>query len=45
MLQKLPIALVQVNADNTSEKLLNETKQIGYFLYWEKEVTKKYATI
>ena len=33
MLQKLPIALVQVNADNLSEKLLNETKQIGYFLY------------
>ena len=32
MLQKLPIALVQVNTDNTSENLLNETKQIGYFL-------------
>ena len=28
MLQKLPIALTQVKAVNTSENLLNETRQI-----------------
>ena len=33
MLQRLPIALVQVCAGNNSENLLNKTKQIIYFLY------------
>ena len=33
MLQRLPIALAQVKADNNSEKLLNEIKQIAYSLY------------
>ena len=41
MLQRLPIALAQVKAGNTSEKLLNEVRQIIYSFYREKEVTKK----
>ena len=32
MFHRLSIALVQVKAGNTSEKLLNETRQIIYFL-------------
>ena len=39
MLQKLPIALAQGKAGNTSEKLLNEIRQIIYFLYRVKVVT------
>ena len=45
MLQRLPIALAQVKAGNTSEKLLNKIHQIIYFLYcsyWVKKTTKKY---
>ena len=43
MLQRLPIALAQVEAGNTSENLLNvnEIRQIIYYLYRAKEVTKK----
>ena len=41
MLQKLPIALVQVKAGNTSENLLYEMRQIIYSLYRAKEITKK----
>ena len=41
MLQRLPIALAQVKAGNTSETLLNEIRQIRYSLYRENEVTKK----
>ena len=41
MLQKLPIALAQVKAGNTSENLLNEIRQIIYSLYREKEIAKK----
>ena len=37
MLQRLPIALTQVKAGNTSENLLNEIKQIMYSLYREKK--------
>ena len=33
MLQRLPIALAQVKAENTSENLLNEIRQIIYSLY------------
>ena len=32
MLQRLPIALAQVKAGNTSENLLNEIRQIIYYL-------------
>ena len=41
MLQRLPIALAQVKAGNTSEDLLNEIRQIIYSLYRAKEITKK----
>ena len=40
MLQRLPIALAQVKAGNTSKNLLNEIRQIIYFLYQTKEITK-----
>ena len=42
MLQRLPIDLAQVNADNNSENLLNEIKQIVYSLYQSKKLLKKY---
>ena len=41
MFQRLPIALAQVKAGNTSENLLNEIRQIMYSLYRAKEITKK----
>ena len=37
MLQRLPIALAQVKAGNTSENLLNEIRQIINPLYQEKK--------
>ena len=40
-LQRLPIALAQVKAGNNSEILLNEIRQIVYFLYQSKQITKK----
>ena len=40
MLQRIPIALVQVKADNTSENLLKEVRQIIYSLHRTKEVPK-----
>ena len=33
MLQRLPIALAQIKAGNTSDNLLNEIRQIIYSLY------------
>ena len=41
MLQRLPIALAQVNAGNNSENLLNEIGQIVYSLYQSKQIIKK----
>ena len=41
MLQRLPIALAQVKAGNTSENLLNEIRQIIYPLHQAKQITKK----
>ena len=41
MLQRLPLALAQVKAGNTSEYLLNEIRQIIHSLYGAKEITKK----
>ena len=41
MLQRLPIALGQVKAGNTSDNLLNEIRQSIYSLYRPKEITKK----
>ena len=40
MLQRLPLALAQVKAGNTSEKLLKEIRQITYYLHRENEITK-----
>ena len=40
MLQRLPIALVQVKDGNNSESLLNEISQIVYSLYQSKQITK-----
>ena len=45
MLQRLPIALAQVKAGNTSENLLNEIDKL-YILWIEKgKLVKKYTTI
>ena len=45
MLQRLPIATAQVKAGNNSEDILNEIRQIVYFLYQSKEKSlKKYTT-
>ena len=41
MIQRLPVALAQVKAGNTSENLLNEIRQIICSLYQAKEITKK----
>ena len=41
MLQRLPIDLAQVEADNNSESLLYEIRQIIYSLYQSKEIAKK----
>ena len=41
ILQRLPIALAQVKASNTSENLLNEVRQVIYSLYQAEEFTKK----
>ena len=41
MLQRLPITLTQVKAGNTSENLLIEIRQIIYFSYRAKEISKK----
>ena len=41
MLQRLPIALAQVKASNTSENLLNEIRKIIQSLYRENEIPKK----
>ena len=43
MLQRLPVALTQVKAGNTSENLLNEIRQI--FCVEQKKFLKKYRTI
>ena len=43
MLQRLPIALAQVQAGNNSQNLLNEIRQIVYSLYQSKVITKKYT--
>ena len=45
MLKRLQLALTQVKAGNTSEKLLNEIIKIIHSLHHEKELTKKYMTI
>ena len=41
MLQILQIAPAQVKAGNNSESLLSEIRQVVYYLYQSKEITKK----
>ena len=41
MLQRFPIALAQIKAGNNSESLLNEMRQIVYYMCQSKEITKK----
>ena len=41
MLQRFPIALAQIKAGNNSGTLLNENRQIVYFLYRSKQITNK----
>ena len=40
MLKRIPIALAQIKAGNNSERLLNEFRQIVYYLYRSKKITK-----
>ena len=40
-LQRLPIALAQLKSRNNSEILLNEIRQIVYYLHQFKQITKK----
>ena len=41
MLQRLPVALAQVKAGNTSENFLNEIREVIYSSYKAKEIIKK----
>ena len=41
MLQRLPIALAQIKAENNSKSILKGIRQVVYFLYQSKEITKK----
>ena len=41
MLQRLPIAVAQVEAGNTSKNLVNEIRPIIYFLYQAKKFPKE----
>ena len=41
MLKRLPIALAQIKAGKNLECLLNEIRQIVYYLYQSKEIIKK----
>ena len=43
LLQRLRIALAQVKTGNSSENLSNKIRQIVYFLYQSKKITKKYT--
>ena len=45
MLRKLPIALAQVKAGNTSENFLIEIRQIMYFCIEKKKLLKVYNDI
>ena len=41
MFQRLPIALAQVKAGNTSDNLWKQIREIVYSLYQAKEIIKK----
>ena len=40
MLSRFPISLAQLKAENNSEKLKNEVRQLLYSLYRSKKLTK-----
>ena len=40
MIQRLPLLSSEISADDNSESLLNEIRQIVYSLYQSKEITK-----
>ena len=42
MLSRLPITLTQLKAGNNSEKLKNEIRQLLYFMYRSKKLTKQF---
>ena len=42
MLGRLPITLTQLKAGNNSEKLKNEIRQLLYFMYRSKKLTKQF---
>ena len=44
ILKRFPIALAQISADNNSESLLNEIRQIIILCISQKELLKKYIT-
>ena len=41
MLSRLPISLAQLKAGNNSEKLKNKIRQLLYYFYWSKKLTKQ----
>ena len=41
MLSRLPIALAQLKAGNSSERLKNEIRQLSYSLYRSENMTKQ----
>ena len=41
MLSRLPVTLAQLNAGKNSEKLKNEIRQLLYFLYRSKKLTRQ----
>ena len=41
MLSRLPISLAQLEAENNSNKLKNEIRQLSYSLYRSKNITKQ----
>ena len=41
MFSRLPISLAKLKAENNSEKLKNEIRQVLYFLYCSKNMTKQ----
>ena len=40
MLSRLPITLAQLKAGSNSQKLINEIRELLYFLYGSKKLTK-----
>ena len=45
MLSRLPITLAQLKAENNSEKLKNEIRQLLYSLYRSKKLSKSMFSV